>query len=68
MKTNNMAQQTAIYSINNDNNFTISPPNVIIGFGNAKIHFDKQQITEYELLDVYIKLKSFLNCFDGFNL
>jgi hypothetical protein len=63
-----MAQQTPEYYINDSKCFTINPPSVIIYFGNAKLCFDKQQITPYELLDVYIKLQNYLNTIEGFSL
>jgi hypothetical protein len=63
-----MAQQTAVYSIDDGNCFTVNQPNVIIDFGNAKLCFDKKQITTDELLDVYIKLQNYLNSFKGFYL
>ena len=64
-----MAQQDKfIISIENSKEFTITQPNVILNFGNAKLHFDKQQITVDELLDVYIKLQNYLNTFEGFNI
>ena len=43
--------------------FTVTPPNVVLDCGNAKIVFDKQQIQVDEILDVYIKLKNYLNTF-----
>ena len=45
--------------------FTITPPNVVLDCGNAKIVFDKQQIKVDDMLDVYIKLKNYLNTFNG---
>jgi len=45
--------------------FTVTPPNVILDCGNAKIVFDKQQIQVDDMLDVYIKLKNYLNTFNG---
>ena len=66
-----MAQQTAV-EINIDNvdsdQFTIHPQNATINIGNAKIVFNKQKIEVDEILDVYIKLKSFLNTFKNVNL
>ena len=44
---------------------TITPPNVVLYCGNAKIVFDKQQIQVDDMLDVYIKLKNYLNTFNG---
>lgn len=61
-------EQSAVYFIENGNDFTVNPPNVIIDFGNAKLHFNKQQITVDELLGVYVKLQNYLNTFNGFNL
>ena len=63
-----MAQQTELSIIDNGNRFTVNPPNVIIDFGNVKLCFDKQQITPVELLEVYIKIKNFLNSIDGYYL
>jgi hypothetical protein len=66
-----MAQQTAV-EINIDNvdsnQFAIHPQNATINIGNAKIVFYKQKIELDEILDVYIKLKSFLNTFKNVNL
>ena len=45
--------------------FTVTPPNVVLDCGNAKIVFDKQQIQVDDMLDVYIKLKNYLNTFNG---
>ena len=45
--------------------FTVTPPNVMLDTGKAKIVFDKQQIHVDDMLDVYIKLKNYLNTFDG---
>jgi hypothetical protein len=58
-------KQTALNEIFGDNNYTITPPNVILDIGNAKIVFDKQQIEIDDMLEVYIKLKNYLNTFDG---
>jgi len=66
-----MAQQTAV-EINIDNvdsnQFSIHPQNATINIGNAKIVFYKQKIELDEILDVFIKLKSFLNTFKNVNL
>lgn len=45
--------------------FTVTPPNVVLDTGSAKIVFDKQQIYVDDMLDVYIKLKNYLNTFNG---
>lgn len=45
--------------------FTVTPPNVVLDCGNAKVVFDKQQIQVDDMLDVYIKLKNYLNTFSG---
>ena len=45
--------------------FTVTPSNVVLDCGNAKIVFDKQQIQVDDMLDVYIKLKNYLNTFNG---
>ena len=45
--------------------FTVTLPNVVLDCGNAKIVFDKQQIQVDDMLDVYIKLKNYLNIFNG---
>lgn len=45
--------------------FTITPPNVVLDCGNAKIFFDKQQIQIDDLLEVYMKLEQYLNTFNG---
>jgi hypothetical protein len=45
--------------------FTITPPNVVLEFGNAKIVFNKQQIKQDDMLDVYIKFQNYLNTFNG---
>jgi len=58
-------KQTVLNEIFGDNNYTITPPNVILDIGNAKIVFDKQQIEIDDMLEVYIKLKNYLNTFDG---
>jgi hypothetical protein len=58
-------KQTILNEIFGDNNYTITPPNVILDIGNAKIVFDKQQIEIDDMLEVYIKLKNYLNTFDG---
>jgi len=58
-------KQTILNEIFGDNNYTITPPNVILDIGNAKIVFDKQQIEINDMLEVYIKLKNYLNTFDG---
>jgi hypothetical protein len=50
---------------NSSKNLTITPPNVILDCGNAKIVFDKQEIQVDDILDVYIKLKNYLNTFDN---
>jgi len=66
-----MAQQTAVeINIGNvdSDQFTIHPQNATINIGNAKIVFNKQKIEVDEILDVYIKLKSFLNTFKNVNL
>lgn len=63
-----MTQQTAVYSTKSNKNFTIIPENVIIDFIGSKLSFNKQQITLGELLNVYAKLKSYLNTFNGVNL
>lgn len=63
-----MTQQTAVYSTESNKNFTIIPENVIIDFIGSKLSFNKQQITLGELLNVYAKLKSYLNTFNGVNL
>ena len=63
-----MAQQSIEYFTGNYNDFTVKIPNVIIDFGNAKLHFDKQQITVDELLDVYFKLNYYLNTFECIHL
>lgn len=63
-----MAQQTEVYSLDNGNRFMVNPPKVIIDFGNSKLCFDKKQITPVELLEVYIKIKNFLNSIDGYYL
>ena len=66
-----MAQQMAV-EINTDyvnsNKFTIHPQNATINIGNAKIVFNKQNIEVDEIIDVYIKLKGFLNTFKNVNL
>jgi hypothetical protein len=46
-------------------NLSITPPNVILDCGNAQIVFDKQEIQLDDILDVYIKLKNYLNTFDS---
>ena len=61
-----MAQQPIEYFTEND--YSVKIPNVIIDFGNAKLHFDKQQIEIDELLDVYFKLNYYLNTFEGIHL
>ena len=58
-------KQTILNEIFGDDNYTITPPNVILDIGNAKIVFDKQQIEIDDMLEVYIKLKNYLNTFDG---
>lgn len=63
-----MTQQTAVYSTESNKNFTVIPENVIIDFIGSKLSFNKQQITLGELLNVYAKLKSYLNTFNGVNL
>jgi ribosomal protein S27E len=45
--------------------FMVTPPNVVLDCGNAKIVFDKQQIQVDDMLDIYIKLKNYLNTFKG---
>lgn len=47
------------------NAFTVTSPNVVLDTGNTKIVFDKQQIQVDDILDVYIKLKNYLNTFNG---
>lgn len=63
-----MTQQTAVYSTESNKNFTIIPENVIIDFIGSKLSFNKQQITLGELLNVYAKLRSYLNTFNGVNI
>ena len=45
--------------------FTVTPPNVVLDTGSAKIVFDKQQIHVDDMLNVYIKFKNYLNTFNG---
>jgi hypothetical protein len=52
----------------NENMISVIPSNVVLNCGNAKIVFDKQQICIDDVLDVYIKLKNYLNTFDGIYL
>lgn len=44
--------------VNNTHNITI--PNLVIDLGNTKLMFDKPEITANELVDVYMKLESFI--------
>lgn len=46
----------------------IKPPNVVVDCGNAKIIFDKQQVELNDLLDVYSRLRNYLNTFNGVNI
>lgn len=48
-----------------DSTCTVTPLNIVLDCGNAKIVFDKQQIQVDDMLDVYIKLKNYLNTFNG---
>jgi len=52
----------------NENMISVIPSNVVLNCGNTKIVFDKQQICFDDVLDVYIKLKNYLNTFDGIYL
>ena len=61
-----MAQQPIEYFTEND--YSVKIPNVIIDFGNAKLHFDTQQIEIDDLFDVYVKLQNYLNTFERFHL
>jgi hypothetical protein len=61
-----MEKQQIKYSTAND--YSVKIPNVVIDFGNAKLHFDKQQITVHDLFYVYIKFQNYLNTFEGFYL
>ena len=63
-----MEQLTNEYIIKNYNDFIFNPPNLVIDFGNAKLCFDKKQITPDELLHIYIKLQNYLNSIEVFNL
>ena len=61
-----MAQQPIEYFTRND--YSVKIPNVVIDFGDAKLHFDRQQIELDDLLDVYFKLNYYLNTFEGIHL
>lgn len=63
-----MTQQTAVYSTESNKNFTVIPENIIIDFIGSKLSFNKQQITLGELLNVYAKLRSYLNTFNSVNI
>ena len=71
-KVNELAatvKQTASLYTDNGNDFMVIPKNTVtIDFGNAKLVFDKQQITVDELLYVYSKLQNYLNTFKNINL
>jgi hypothetical protein len=53
--------QKVIKEITFNNNHSITLPNLVIDFENAKLTFDKPEITINELLDVYMKLEGFIN-------
>jgi hypothetical protein len=64
LENNQDSEQFNILAVSGST-FTVTPPNVVLDTGNAKIVFDKQQIQVDDMIDVYIKLKNYLNTFNG---